>query len=119
MMNNKTPLLYKISKVILGALFKLYYNPKIVGKENIPTEGPVIVAGNHVHLYDQCLTILSTKRCLHYMAKREYFDNKQPLNESASLQTIGLQNGNISLVDNKGNIYKAKLEKIGNKNDKR
>ena len=41
------------------------------------------------------------------------------LNESASLQTIGLQNGNISLVDNKGNIYKAKLEKIGNKNDKK
>ncbi len=77
MMNNKTPLLYKISKVILGTLFKLYYNPKIVGKENIPTEGPIIVAGNHVHLYDQCLTILSTKRCLHYMAKREYFDNKK------------------------------------------
>ena len=50
---------------------------------------------------------------------KEYFDNKQTLNESASLQTIGLQNGNISLVDNKGNIYKAKLEKIGNKNDKR
>lgn len=50
---------------------------------------------------------------------REYFDNKQQLNESASLQTIGLQNGNISLVDNKGNIYKAKLEKIGNKNDKK
>ena len=46
---------------------------------------------------------------------KEYFD-KKPLNESANLQTIGLQNGNISLVDNKGNIYKAKLEKIGNKN---
>lgn len=47
------------------------------------------------------------------------FFNKQPLNESAPLQTISLQNGNISLVDNKGNIYKAKLEKIGNKNDKK
>lgn len=46
---------------------------------------------------------------------KEYFD-KKTINESASLQTIGLQNGNISLVDNKGNIYKAKLEKIGNKN---
>lgn len=49
---------------------------------------------------------------------KEFF-NKQPLNESAPLQTISLQNGNISLVDNKGNIYKAKLEKIGNKNDKK
>ena len=77
MMNNKTPLLYKISKVVLGFIFKLYYRPKIVGKELIPKEGPIVVAGNHVHLFDQCLTILSTKRCLHYMAKREYFDNKK------------------------------------------
>lgn len=48
---------------------------------------------------------------------KEYFE-KRPLNESANLKTIGLSNGTISLVDNKGNIFKAKLEKIGNKNDK-
>ena len=76
-MNNKTPLLYKICRVVLGFIFKLYYNPKVIGKENIPSEGPIIVAGNHVHLYDQCLTILSTKRYLCYMAKKEYFDNKK------------------------------------------
>ena len=50
--------------------------------------------------------------------KNEYF-KKQPLNESASLQTIGLSNGVISLVDNKGNVFKAKLEKIGNTNEKK
>ena len=76
-MSSKTPLLYTISKIILGPIFKLYYNPKIIGKENIPTKGPIILAGNHVHLFDQCLTILATKRCIHYMAKREYFDNKK------------------------------------------
>ena len=48
----------------------------------------------------------------------EYF-KKQPINESTSLQTIGLNNGTISLVDNKGNVFKAKLEKIGNTNDKK
>lgn len=74
---NKTPLLYKICRVVLGFIFKLYYNPKIIGKENIPAYGPIIVAGNHVHLYDQCLTIISTKRYLCYMAKKEYFDNKK------------------------------------------
>lgn len=46
----------------------------------------------------------------------EYFSRK-PINESASLETIGLQNGNITLVDNKGNVFRAKLNKIGNKND--
>lgn len=48
---------------------------------------------------------------------KEHFE-KQTLNESAGLKTIALKEGVISLVDNKGNIFKAKLEKIGNKNDK-
>lgn len=47
----------------------------------------------------------------------DYF-SKQPLNENASLSTIGLKDGMIKLVDNKGNVYSAKLQKIGNKNDK-
>ena len=49
---------------------------------------------------------------------KEHF-SKQTLNESTSLQTIGIANGTISLVDNKGNVFKAKLEKIGNTNDKK
>lgn len=67
---------YRFSKRILGVLFVLYYNPKFEGKENIPAEGPILIAGNHVHLYDQCLTILSTKRGINYMAKKEYFEGK-------------------------------------------
>ena len=77
MMNKKIPILYKIGQLILGPIFKLYYNPVIIGKENIPKEGAILIAGNHKHLYDQCLTIIATKRGIHYMAKKEYFDNKK------------------------------------------
>ena len=73
----KTPIFYKICRAVLGPIFKLYYNPTIIGKENIPKEGSMVIAGNHKHLMDQCLTILSTKRFLTYMAKKEYFDNKK------------------------------------------
>lgn len=74
-MKNKEHMLpYRILKPILGPIFKLYYNPKIIGKENIPKEGPILIVGNHKHLYDQCLAIISTKRPIHYMAKKEYFD---------------------------------------------
>lgn len=38
--------------------------------------------------------------------------SKQPLNEG-TLSQIHLKNGVVSLVDNKGNIYRAKLEKVG------
>ena len=67
---------YKIFKPILGVIYKFYYNPKIIGKENIPKTGPIIVAGNHKHVMDQCGPILATKRPIHYMAKKEYFDGK-------------------------------------------
>ena len=76
-MKNKEPIFYKIFKIILGPIFKLYYKPKIIGKENIPKDGPILVVGNHKHLYDQCLAILATKRVIHYMAKKEYFDDKK------------------------------------------
>jgi len=76
-MNSKTPILYKIGKFILSPIFKFYYKPTLIGKENIPASGPIIIAGNHKHLYDQCLAIIATKRGIHYMAKKEYFDNKK------------------------------------------
>ena len=47
---------------------------------------------------------------------RDYF-SKQMLNEGA-LSSIVLQKGTVSLVDNKGNVFRAKLEKIGNANEK-
>ncbi|MBE6138564.1 MAG: 1-acyl-sn-glycerol-3-phosphate acyltransferase [Firmicutes bacterium] len=77
MMNSKAPLLYKISRVVLGPIFKWYYNPTIVNKEYIPKKGSIVIAGNHKHLFDQCLTIIATKRPIHYMAKKEYFDDKK------------------------------------------
>ena len=76
-MSKEKMLGYKIFRLVLGPLFKLYYNPTIIGKENIPSEGAILVVGNHIHIMDQCLAIISTKRCLHYMAKKEYFDNKK------------------------------------------
>ncbi|MBQ7140268.1 MAG: 1-acyl-sn-glycerol-3-phosphate acyltransferase [Bacilli bacterium] len=67
---------YKLLTPIMRVLFRLYYNPKIINKDVIPKKGPILIAGNHKHVYDQCLTIMATKRVIHYMAKKEYFDGK-------------------------------------------
>lgn len=66
---------YKIFRGILGPIYKFYYNPKFVGLENIPLDGPIIFAGNHIHLMDQNAIIVSYKRPIHYMAKKEYWDS--------------------------------------------
>ncbi|MBP5678941.1 MAG: 1-acyl-sn-glycerol-3-phosphate acyltransferase [Bacilli bacterium] len=65
---------YKVFRTILGPIYKFWYNPKIIGKENIPKEGRFIIVGNHIHIMDQCNVIAATKRVIHYMAKKEYFD---------------------------------------------
>ena len=67
---------YLLLTPIMRVLFRIYYNPKIINKEVIPKEGPILIVGNHKHIYDQCLTIMATKRVIHYMAKKEYFDGK-------------------------------------------
>ena len=68
---------YRIMRAILSPIYKFWYRPKIEGKENILEEGSIILAGNHIHIMDQCNVIVSTKRKLHYMAKKEYFDDKK------------------------------------------
>ena len=66
---------YKFFKPILGPIFKMYYKPAIINAEAIPKEGPILIVGNHKHLFDQCLAIIATKRVIHYMAKKEYWDS--------------------------------------------
>ena len=68
---------YRIMRAILSPIYKFWYRPKVVGKENILNDGAIVLAGNHIHLMDQCNVIISTKRKLHYMAKKEYFDDKK------------------------------------------
>ena len=67
---------YKVLTPFMRVAFRLFYNPKIIGAEKIPDDGAIVIAGNHKHVYDQCLTIMATKRVIHYMAKKEYFDGK-------------------------------------------
>ena len=67
---------FRLLTPLLGPIFKLWYKPTIIGKDNIPKVGALVIAGNHKHILDQCLTIISTRRAINYMAKKEYFEGK-------------------------------------------
>ena len=67
---------YKFLTPFMRIAFKFYYSPRIIGAEKIPKNSAIVIAGNHKHVYDQCLTIMATKRVIHYMAKKEYFEGK-------------------------------------------
>lgn len=69
----KDPKLYKIVRPIISFLFKVFYRPQIIGKENIPQKGRIVLAGNHTNNLDCVLLISSTKRCIHFLAKDELY----------------------------------------------
>jgi len=59
------------------ALFRQVLTPmglEIVGLENVPRQGPLIVASNHRSHADPPLIGIAMPRPLHYMAKKELFE---------------------------------------------
>lgn len=68
---------YSFFKILLGPLFLFWYPAKVYNKENLKVDGPVVIAGNHKHIFDQCFTVIYCKRMIRYMAKKEYFDSKK------------------------------------------
>lgn len=65
---------FKVITAFIKPGFRLRFSPTIIGAENIPKDGAVVIAGNHKNISDQFLVFLATKRVVNYMAKREYFD---------------------------------------------
>lgn len=65
--------LYNFLKLIYSTLLKVLYRPTAIGTENIPEDGPIIFAGNHLHAFDPIVVMTHTKRIVHYMAKESLF----------------------------------------------
>ena len=72
----KDPLFYKFIRPIAKVLFIVLYRPTIIGKENIPKNEGIVLAGNHKHNWDCAMMLSSTKRCIHFLAKEELFNGK-------------------------------------------
>lgn len=65
---------------ILLAITKIYtmlfYRVKVIGKNNVPQEGPVIICSNHVGELDMFFIGININRLVHWMAKEELFKIK-------------------------------------------
>lgn len=69
-------ILYIIFRPIFTFIFKIYYNPTIINKENIPKDEKAVIAGNHKHALDPILVDVCTNRVVHTLAKKDLHDGK-------------------------------------------
>lgn len=64
---------YKFVKTLCYIIFKILFRLEVIGLENIPKEGPVVIAANHISLLDPPLVGASSSRAVNFMAKEELF----------------------------------------------
>src|SRR5437867_13163772 len=65
---------FLMNYVILGPILRVLFRPRIVGLENVPAEGPAILAANHQSFLDDLLLpLVVPKRKVVFLAKADYF----------------------------------------------
>ena len=67
-------LFYKIVKPLINFLVFVLFRPEVVGVENVPKDGALVLAGNHTKWLDPVMLCAVVKsRQIHFLAKIELF----------------------------------------------
>ncbi|MHA6530897.1 lysophospholipid acyltransferase family protein [Paenibacillus sp. BAC0078] len=67
-------MIYAICVGLLRLIYAVLFPLKIIGKENVPKEGGVLLCANHISLLDPMTIGIKLKRQVKYMAKAELFN---------------------------------------------
>jgi len=67
---------YWVVKAILGPILRVVFRPWFDGAENVPREGPAILASNHLSFSDHFFAPLPLPRKVVFLAKSEYFTGR-------------------------------------------
>ena len=67
---------YYFGRILVRMLLRLFTRWQVQGKENIPSQGPLLVVSNHINLADPPLLAVSLSRKVFFMAKEELFQSK-------------------------------------------
>jgi 1-acyl-sn-glycerol-3-phosphate acyltransferase len=68
--------LYRALQLTVAPLLRTIYRPVVTGLQHVPTDGAVLIAGNHVSFADEVFTPMAARRQVFYFAKAEYFTSE-------------------------------------------
>jgi 1-acyl-sn-glycerol-3-phosphate acyltransferase len=66
-------MLYEVTHTVVPPLAKAIWRPTVEGLDNLPAEGPVIVASNHLSFADSLVIPIVAPRKVTFLAKEQYF----------------------------------------------
>lgn len=70
--------LYPLSRMTIAPLLRAVWRPHVEGAENVPEDGGVIIASNHLSFVDSVVIPMVAPRKVVFLAKAEYFTGKGP-----------------------------------------
>lgn len=70
------PVIYRVLRMTLIPAFLVYLRMQRIGREHLPSEGPLLLASNHRSFLDPFLIGTMVRRPVYYMAKRELFEKR-------------------------------------------
>lgn len=85
--------LYPAAKVIVSAIFYPLYRIKVIGKENFPKDGGVLLCTNHIDNLDPPVVGITCPRPVSFMAKEELFEAPVLKGLLPSLQAFPVKRG--------------------------
>ena len=66
-------LLQAVTRLLLAPIARVIFRPVVEGRDNVPRNGPVILAANHLSFIDSIVIPLVSPRSVAFLAKAEYF----------------------------------------------
>ncbi len=65
--------LYAVGKGLVKTVLSPLYRFEVIGAENFPKEGGILLCSNHIHALDPPVVGMTAPRTVHFMAKEELF----------------------------------------------
>lgn len=67
---------YNIIRFLASIIFKFIYRIEVVGLDNVPKDGKIIICGNHINNLDPVIISIIFPRSINWMGKKELFKYK-------------------------------------------
>ena len=103
---------YCVIRALLWLLLKVFWRMEIIGIENLPESGGLIIASNHVSYLDPAVLAASLNRKIYFITKKEVFRNGFVSFILKNLNAISVDRENTDILALKKAINILREEKV-------
>ena len=103
---------YSMVRALCWLLLKIFWRMEIIGVENLPESGGMIIASNHVSYLDPAVLVASFNRKIYFIAKKEVFKNTFVSFLLKNMNAFSVDRKNVDMLAFKKAMNILKEEKV-------